>query len=150
MKKVALACDHGGFALKNAIYAHIKDRYEICDFGADRADPCDYPLFALKASRAVARGECDCAVLVCTTGIGMCIAANKVRGIRCALCTEPYTAKMTRMHNDANALSLGAGIVGEKLALEIVDTFLETEFTHEERHQRRIDQIAASENEFSK
>ena len=143
--KIAIACDHGGLAPKRAILAHFAERYEFHDFGTNDTASCDYPLFAVAASEAVARGECDRAVLVCTTGIGMCIAANKVKGIRCALCTEPYTAKMTRLHNDANALSLGAGVVGEKIALEIVETFLSTEFTREERHQRRIDQITAAE-----
>ncbi len=149
--KIAVACDHGGLALKNAVMDWLgKNGYEAVDYGTDSSCSCDYPDFALKAAEAVAAGECASGVLVCTTGIGISIAANKVRGVRCALCSEPFSAKMTRLHNDANMLALGGGIVGVNLGLEIVKTFLETPFSAEEKHARRIAKIAAIEEKYCK
>ena len=149
--KLALACDHGGLALKNAVAEWLqKNGYVLSDFGTDTYASCDYPDFALKAAEAVAAGECDFGILVCTTGIGISIAANKVPGIRCALCSEPLSAKMTRLHNDANMLALGGGLLGVNLALEIVKTFLETPFSGEEKHARRIGKIAAIEEKYKK
>ena len=149
--KIAVACDHGGLALKNAVADWLgKNGYEAVDYGTDSSCSCDYPDFALKAAEAVAAGECASGVLVCTTGIGISIAANKVRGVRCALCSEPFSAKMTRLHNDANMLALGGGIVGVNLGLEIVKTFLETPFSAEEKHARRIAKIAAIEEKYCK
>ena len=149
--KIAVACDHGGLALKNAVMDWLgKNGYEAVDYGTDSSCSCDYPDFALKAAEAVSAGECASGVLVCTTGIGISIAANKVRGVRCALCSEPFSAKMTRLHNDANMLALGGGIVGVNLGLEIVKTFLETPFSAEEKHARRIAKIAAIEEKYCK
>ena len=102
---------------------------------------------ALPAAKAVASGECDRGIVVCTTGIGVSITANKVRGIRCALLSDVMSARLTREHNDTNMMAIGAGVTGEMLALEIVDTWLNTEFSHAERHQRRIDKVMALENE---
>jgi len=128
----------------------LKNGYEVSDYGTETYDSCDYPDFALKAAEAVAGGVCEKGVFVCTTGIGISIAANKVPGIRCALCSEPLSAKMTRLHNDANVLALGGGMTGVNLALEIVSVFLTTPFSEEEKHRRRIDKIAAIEQKYSK
>lgn len=145
--KIALACDHGGLELKLAIAAHLKARgIETEDFGTDSHESCDYSDFAAPAARAVAEGRCDRGILVCTTGIGMSITANKIRGIRCALLSDLMSARLTRQHNDSNMMALGQGVVGEKLALEIVDVWLGTAFEGG-RHKRRIDKIAALENE---
>lgn len=139
---IALGSDHGGYDLKCRIMEHLKERgTEVQDFGCFGKNSCDYPDFGRAAAKAVADGACEKGILVCTTGIGISIAANKVPGIRCALCTNPYLAKMTRLHNDANVLALGGGIIGENLALEIVDVFLDTEFSEEEKHKRRISKI---------
>lgn len=144
--KVALACDHGGFALKQKIEMFlIENGFEVCDFGTDSEESCDYPDFAIPAAKAVAEGKCDRGILICTTGVGMSIAANKVKGVRCALCTDPTCARFTREHNDANMLALGAGIVGAKLAYDIVEAFLETPFSEAEKHRRRIAKISALE-----
>ncbi len=149
--KIALASDHGGLALKNEIVKYLKENgHEAVDFGTTTFDSCDYPDFALRAAEAVARGECEKGVFVCTTGIGISIAANKVPGIRCALCTDPYLAKMTREHNDANVLALGGGFIGVNLALETVRTFLSTSFSGEAKHQRRIDKISEIEKKYNK
>ena len=149
--KIALCCDHGGLRLKNAIIEYLlKNGYEVQDFGTTNENSCDYPDFALLAAEAVKNGECERGIFVCTTGIGISIAANKVPTIRCALCSEPLSAKMTRLHNDANVLALGGGFVGVNLALEIVKTFLETPFSEEEKHRRRIDKITAIENKYLK
>ncbi len=149
--KIALACDHGGLALKNLIASYLASaNYEAVDFGTTSGASCDYPDFALRAAEAVAAGECARGIFVCTTGIGISIAANKVPGIRCALCTDATCARLTREHNDANVLALGGGIVGGNLALDIVKTFLETEFSGLEKHQRRIDKIAAIERKYLK
>ena len=144
--KIALGCDHGALELKNLVAAHLeKQGHEVTDFGTYTAASCDYPEFAAAAARAVADGTCDRGIVLCTTGIGVSITANKVRGIRCALLSDTWTAKMTRLHNDTNMMALGAGVVGENLALEIADTWLSTEFSGEERHQRRIDKLMALE-----
>lgn len=139
---IALGSDHGGYDLKQEIKQYLEEAgYEYRDYGCDSKASCDYPVFGRAAAKAVADGICDKGIVICTTGIGISITANKLPGIRCALCADSVSAKLTRLHNDANVLALGAGIVGSNLALEIVKTFLETEFSAEERHQRRIDLI---------
>ena len=139
---IALGSDHGGYDLKLQVMEHLKERgLEVKDFGCFDKSSCDYPDFGRAAAEAVADGTCDRGIVVCTTGIGISIAANKVKGVRCALCTDPYLAKMTRLHNDANMLALGGGITGKNLALEIVDTLLDTEFSQGENHIRRISKI---------
>lgn len=144
--KIALACDHGGLELKLRIKEHLIERgFEVEDFGTHTKDSCDYPDYAAPAAKAVASGECDRGILVCTTGIGVSITANKVRGIRCALLSDTVSARMTRQHNNTNMMALGQGVVGEKLALEIVDIWLDTAFDGG-RHQRRIDKMMALEN----
>ncbi len=145
--KIAIACDHGALDLKNAIIAHLEKKgVEIQDFGTNASDSCDYPDFAAPAAQAVAAGQCDKGIVLCTTGIGVSITANKVKGIRCALLSDVMSARMTREHNNTNMMAMGAGVVGGMLALEIVDTWLGTRFSHEERHQRRIDKMMALEN----
>ena len=149
--KISIGCDHGGLTLKNAVVDWLKSNgYEVVNFGTDTFASCDYPEFAMKAAEAVANGECDFGIVVCTTGIGISIAANKVPGIRCALCSEPLSAKVTRLHNDANMLALGGGMIGINLGLEIVKTFLETPFSEEEKHVRRIGKIKAIEEKYCK
>ena len=144
--KVSIGCDHGALALKNKMVAHLVARgYDVKDCGTCTADSCDYPDFAAAAAKAVASGECEKGVVLCTTGIGVSITANKVPGIRCALLSDVMSARLTREHNDTNMMAIGAGVVCEKLALEILDTWLETEFSHNERHQRRIDKVMALE-----
>lgn len=144
--KIAIGCDHGALALKEKIVAHLnRQGHEVSDFGTYTADSCDYPDFAAAAARAVADGRCERGIVLCTTGIGVSISANKIDGIRCALLSDSWTARMTRLHNDTNMMAMGAGVVGENLALEIVDTWLNTEFSGEARHQRRIDKLMALE-----
>ena len=144
--KIAIGCDHGALALKNTVKAHLEKKgYEVCDYGTYTLDSCDYPDFAEKAAKAVASGECEKGIVLCTTGIGISIAANKVKGIRCALLSDIWSAKMTREHNDTNMMAMGAAIVGEMLGLQIVDTWLGTEFSAEAKHQRRIDKVMALE-----
>ena len=144
--KIAIGCDHGALDLKNKVIAHLTAKgYEVVNFGTDTLDSCDYPDFAGPAAKAVASGECDKGIVLCTTGIGVSITANKVKGIRCALLSDVMSARLTREHNDTNMMAIGAGVVGEKLALEIVDTWLGTEFSHDARHQRRIDKMMALE-----
>ena len=148
--KIAIACDHGGLDLKIAVTDYLKKNgYEVSDFGTDPADSCDYPDYALPAAEAVASGECERGILICSTGIGVSIVANKVPKIRCAHCHDSYCAKFTRLHNDANMLALGAKVVGVGYALEIVETFLKTEFEGG-RHTRRVDKISAIENKYHK
>ena len=145
---IALACDHGAFDLKHTIMKHLDEKgLAYKDYGCFDKTSCDYPDFAGPAAKAVASGECDRGIVVCTTGIGVSITANKVRGIRCALLSDVMSARLTREHNDTNMMAIGAGVTGEMLALEIVDTWLNTEFSHAERHQRRIDKVMALENE---
>ena len=144
--KIALACDHGALELKNTVAAHLeKNGHTAQDFGTYTAASCDYPDYAAAAARAVAAGECEKGIVLCTTGIGVSIAANKVDGIRCALLSDTWSAQMTRLHNDTNMMAMGAGVVGKNLALEIVDTFLGTAFSGDERHSRRIDKLMALE-----
>ena len=139
--KIALGCDHGGYALKETLKAHLLERgYQVLDCGCHSSESCDYPLFARQAAQAVADGTCRFGVVVCTTGIGVSMVANKVPGVRCALCHEPYSAQMTRRHNDANMLALGAGVTGPNLAIDILDAFLRYDFEGG-RHQRRVDMI---------
>lgn len=139
---IAIGCDHGGYDLKQKVVQYLESKGIACkDVGCYSKESCDYPAFGHAVGEAVALGECEKGIVICTTGIGISICANKVKGVRCALCSDTLSAKMTRLHNDANVLSMGAGIVGENLALDIVDTFLNTEFSGEERHQRRIDLI---------
>lgn len=146
--KISIACDHGAYQLKNKVAQHLKDQgHEVVDFGTNGPESCDYPDFAAQAARAVADGTCEKGIVLCTTGIGVSITANKVKGIRCALLSDVLSAKMTRLHNDTNMMALGAGIVGENLALEIVDTWVATPFSGEARHQRRIDKVMALEQE---
>ena len=144
--KIALACDHGALELKNTIREHLqKLGHEVVDFGTHTLDSCDYPDFAGAAARAVAAGECERGIVTCTTGIGVSIAANKIPGIRCALLGDLMSARMTREHNDTNMMALGAAVTGTMLALEIVDTWLTTEFSGGERHCRRIEKLMALE-----
>ena len=143
--KLAIGCDHGGFELKEAVRAYLEERqipYE--DFGAYSTDSVDYAPIAAKAARYVASGQADCGVLICATGIGISIAANKVKGIRAALCTNEFCAEMTRRHNNANILCMGGKVVDSATARKLVDIFLNTPFEGG-RHQRRIDQIAQIE-----
>ena len=145
--KIAIACDHGALDLKKAIMAHLeKSGHTVVNFGTDTLDSCDYPDFVAPAAKAVAAGECDRGIVLCSTGIGVSIAANKVKGIRCALLSDLMSARLTREHNDTNMMAMGAFIVGEALAKEIVDTWLGTDFSQGERHARRIAKIHALEN----
>ena len=144
---IALACDHGGYVLMQAVKKHLDDiGLPYRDFGTWSEDSCDYPDYAAPAARAVASGDCDRGILICGTGIGIAIAANKIRGIRAATCSDCFSAEATRRHNDANMLAMGARVLGEGLALKIVDIFLSTPFEGG-RHQRRIDKIAALESD---
>ncbi len=139
---IALGSDHGGFGLKQEVIRYLKERnIPYQDMGCYSEEACDYPVYGKKVAHAVADGECDKGILICGTGIGISIAANKVKGIRAALCHDVFSAQATREHNDANILAMGARVIGPGLALKIVDTFLNTEFSGEERHQNRIDQL---------
>ena len=142
---IAIASDHGGYHLKEHIKAYLAAKGITCqDFGTDSTESCDYPVFGKEAAEAVASGQCEKGIVICTTGIGISITANKVKGIRCALCADSLSAEMTRRHNDANMLAMGAGMVGPNLAERIVDVFLSTQFEGG-RHQRRVDLISAME-----
>ena len=143
---IAICCDHAGLELKNEIKKHLEEKnYEVKDFGTYDANSCDYPDFAYATAKSVATGECEKGILVCGTGVGMSMCANKVHGIRCALRGDCFSAQATRQHNNANMLALGARVIGAGLALKIVDTFLDTEFEGG-RHQRRIDKMMDIEN----
>lgn len=145
--KIAMACDHGAVELKNKLKAHLQEKgMEVVDFGTHTTDSCDYPDYIAPAAQAVASGECERGIVLCTTGIGVSIVANKIKGIRCALLSDTMTARLTREHNDTNMMALGAGVTGPMLAQEIVDVWLATEFSHSERHQRRIDKVMALDN----
>ena len=139
---IAIGSDHGGFALKQALMAHL-DRRGLAykDFGTYSEDSCDYPQYAKAVANAVVSGECERGILICGTGIGVSITANKIPGIRAALCGDCFSAEATRLHNDANILCMGARVVGEGLAVKITDTFLDTPFSNDPRHIRRISQI---------
>lgn len=148
--KIAVACDHGGLTLKKEIIKYIEAHgYEAVDFGTNTTDSCDYPDFALPAAEAVSTGKCEKGIVVCSTGIGVSIVANKVPHIRCAHCHDTYCAEFTRLHNDANMLALGEKVVGVGYALKIVETFLKTEFEGG-RHQRRVDKISDIEKKYFK
>lgn len=139
---IGIACDHGGFELKNAVMKHLEERgLAYRDFGTYSSESCDYPVYAKALARAVAAGECEKGIVICGTGIGVSITANKIPGIRAALCGDVFSAKATREHNDANILAMGARVTGEGLALMITDTFLDTPFSNDERHIRRISMI---------
>ena len=143
---ISIAADHGGFALKEHIKAYLTAKgYEVKDFGTSSEESCDYPVYGEAVARAVAAGECERGILICGTGIGISISANKVKGIRAALCGDCYSAEMTRRHNDANILAMGARVLGTGLALKIVDTFLTTDFEGG-RHARRVALISDIEN----
>lgn len=138
---IAIASDHGGYALKEHIKAYLTAKGITCqDFGTNSTESCDYPIFGKAAAEAVASGQCEKGIVICTTGIGISIAANKVKGIRCGLCSDPLSAELTRQHNNANMLAMGAGIVGPNLAERIVDVFLNTEFQGG-RHARRVNLV---------
>jgi len=142
--KISIGSDHGGYELKELVKKHLEERGdEVIDVGCPDKSSCDYPVFGHAAANLVASGECERGIVICTTGIGISMAANKTPGIRCALCSEPLSAKMTRLHNDANMLAMGAALIGVNMAYEIVDTFLDTPFSGGERHQRRVDLIEA-------
>ncbi len=148
--KIALACDHGGLNLKYEIIKELKAQgHEVVDFGTNSTDSCDYPDFALPAAEAVVSGKCEKGIVVCSTGIGVSIVANKVPGVRCAHCHDSYCAEFTRLHNDANVLALGEKVIGVGYALKIVNTFLNTEFEGG-RHQRRVDKITEIEKKYCK
>lgn len=144
---IALGCDHGGYELKQEVIQYLESKQlEYKDFGCYSTEAVDYPVFAKKVAHSVAEGECEKGILICGTGIGISISANKVKGIRAALCHDCFSAEATRLHNDANILAMGARVIGPGLALKIVDTFLNTPFSGEERHMRRI-QMIEEENE---
>ena len=139
--KIALGCDHGAYELKEQVKGMIeKLGHEYEDFGCHSLESCDYPEFGAAAARAVAEGKCERGIVLCTTGIGISIAANKVKGVRCALCSDVMSAEMTRRHNNANMLAMGAGMIGPNVAERIVETFLNTEFEGG-RHERRVNLI---------
>ena len=138
---IAIGCDHAGYALKQELLAHLYAKgvaYE--DLGCD-GTPCDYPQIAQAVCEKILRGDCECGILICGTGIGMSIAANKLPGIRASVCSDSFSTRYTRLHNDANVLALGGGMLGTNLGLDIVETFLNTPFSGEEKHQRRINQL---------
>lgn len=143
--KIAIGCDHGGLEHKNAIKQHLIERgFEVTDFGTNTTDSVDYPKIAFKVSESIVNKDCELGILVCGTGIGMSIAANKVKGIRAAACSEHFSAKYTRLHNNSNILCLGGRVIGVGTALELADIFVDTEFEGG-RHQRRIDLISEIE-----
>ncbi len=141
--RVAIGADHGAFDRKAEVIEHLKEAgHEVKDFGTYTPDSCDYPAIGNSVAEAVASGEYDRGIVMCTTGIGISIVANKVHGIRCALCSDTTSARLTRQHNDANMLSIGAGVIGPNLTMDIVDVFMNTEFSNEEKHVRRLSQLA--------
>lgn len=144
--KISIGCDHGALELKNTVVAHLQAQgHQVVDFGTHTPDSCDYPDYAAQAAKAVAEGVCQRGIVLCTTGIGVSIAANKVDGIRCALLSDVMSARLTREHNDTNMMAIGAGVVGTMLALQIVDTWIGTDFSQQARHQRRIDKLMTYE-----
>lgn len=148
--KIAIGCDHGGFELKNEIIKHLESKnLEVKDYGTYSEESCDYPIYGEKVGEAVVSKECDLGIIICGTGIGISISANKIPGVRAALCGDTFSAHATREHNDANVLALGARVVGKGLAIDIVDTFLNSSFQGG-RHQKRIDKITEIENKYNK
>lgn len=144
--KISLGCDHGGYALKEHIKAYLESKgHEVVDCGTYSTDSCDYPIFGEAAARKVQSGECERGIVICTTGIGISIAANKIKGIRCAHCADCLEAEMTRKHNDANMMAIGAGFTGKNMAERMVEVFLSTEFEGG-RHERRVNKIMALED----
>lgn len=144
---IALGCDHGGYELKQEIKQYLDEKkLAYIDFGTDSTESVDYPVYARKVVRAILSGECEKGILICGTGIGISIAANRYKGIRAALCTDCFMAEATRQHNDANILALGGRVVGPGLAVKIVDTFLNTPFSEGERHKNRIRLIEETED----
>ena len=143
---IALGCDHGGFELMKEVKAHLTEKgVEFRDFGTDSPAATDYPIYAKRVAKAILSGECEKGILICGTGIGISITANKFKGIRCAVCHDVFSAEATRQHNDANVLAMGGRVVGPGLALMIVDTFLNTEFSNAPRHINRISQMETEE-----
>ena len=139
---IAIGSDHGGYDLKQRVIQYLEEKQiPYQDMGCDSKTSVDYPVYAKAVAQAVAEGSCEKGIVICTTGIGISIAANKVPGVRCALCSDTLSAKMTRLHNDANVLAMGGGMIGDNLALDIVETFLNTPFSKEEKHQRRVDML---------
>ena len=146
MKKIVLGADHGGYELKNAIKAHLEARgFEAVDVGTNSGESCDYPVFASRLCKKLQNGEADLGILICGTGIGMSMAANKHRGIRAACCSDTFSARLTRLHNNANVLCLGARVLGTGLALDLVDQFVDAEFEGD-RHIKRLSLIEDIEN----
>ncbi|MCR4431329.1 MAG: ribose 5-phosphate isomerase B [Tepidanaerobacteraceae bacterium] len=147
MMEIAIGSDHAGYELKRQIIEHlIQKGVEVKDFGSYSTERCDYPVYGYKVAKAVASGECEKGILICGTGVGISLAANKVKGIRAVVCSEPYSAQLSRRHNNTNVLALGARVVGSELARMIVDCWLEAEYEGG-RHQKRIDMIAEIEND---
>lgn len=145
--KIAIASDHAGYEAKQVLVDYLsKKGYEVTDFGTESTLSCDYPDFAVKCAKSVAKKEADYGILVCGTGIGMAICANKIKGIRCANCSDEFSTKMTREHNDANILALGARVISTDKMKTLVDIFLTTPFSNEEKHLRRIEKITQAEN----
>ena len=143
---IGLGCDHGGLELKKTVMEYLDSKgIEYKDFGTYTSDSCDYPVYGKAVAHAVADGQCDKGIIICGTGIGVSITANKIKGIRCALCSDPVSAKLTREHNDSNVLAMGQRIIGVELMKEIVRVWMGTEFSHDARHQRRIDKVMALE-----
>ena len=144
--KIAMGNDHTAIEMKNAIKAHLEERgYEVLDLGTNSTESCDYPVYGEKVGRAVADGEADLGITICGTGVGISLAANKVKGVRACVCSEPYTAMLSRMHNDSNVLAFGARVVGVEMAKMIADAWLDAEFEGG-RHQRRVDMVMDIEN----
>jgi ribose 5-phosphate isomerase B len=144
-KKIALGCDHAGFEMKDAVIAHLKERgWDVIDVGTNSAESCDYPLFAHEVCKNIQDGNAELGILICGTGIGMSLVANKHRGIRAAACSDTFSARLTRVHNNANVLCFGTRVVGIGLALDLVDNFLDAEFEGG-KHERRVNMITAYE-----
>ena len=144
--KIAIGNDHGGYEMKDFVVNYLKQHgHEVVNYGADSAESSDYPIYGEAAARAVASGECDCAVLICGTGVGISIAANKVKGVRAAVCSEPFSAKLARQHNNANAIAFGARVIGIGMAELILESYLNAEFEGGGRHTRRVDMLGCIE-----
>ncbi len=139
---IGIGSDHGGYDLKRTVISYLEEQgIEYKDYGCMDKNSCDYPIYGKAVAEAVADGTCEKGIVICTTGIGISMVANKIPGIRCALCSDTVSAKLTRLHNDANVLAMGGGIIGNNLAISIVDAFLNTEFSEEEKHKRRVAMI---------